>query len=369
MADFQLNSICREDEYTRLLQSKSLWPVDPMVEQNWSGCGQHAIFSKDEQPLIENILQVKENLGSTRTAIVQSVNCRRIVLARKTITCGKQTMTKLEAIAEVSHLTRLNHAHIVRIIGTYVKGRELSILLYPVAQYNLETFIEHLQNVDSNVDSGRNTQPAMHLASRSFFSCLSSGTKYIHSRFTKHMDIKPQNILIVESQQRKYHPLIADFGIARSYESQDDIETDGRTSFTKRYAAPEVVKQDPRGLPADIFSLGCVFLEIYISIQCTASRFNDKIHAVLNENFRGDTSYQANARELQSLLNKRFDLDDTFMLRKNVMPLISRMLSLRPHERPTADELVCFFGEIDCCISGQAPLQATALEYMLVERI
>jgi serine/threonine protein kinase len=262
-------------------------------------------------------------------------------------------MTKSEAIAEVSHLTRLNHAHIVRIIGTYVEGRELSILLYPVAQYNLETFIEHLQNADSNVNPGRNTQPAMHLASQSFFSCLSGGTKYIHSRFTKHMEIKPQNILIVEGHQRKYHPLIADFGIARSYESQHDIETDRRTSFTKRYAAPEVVKQDPRGLPADIFSLGCVFLEIYISIQSTPSRLNDKIHAV-------HTSYQANARELQSLLNKRFDLDDTFMLMKNMMPLISRMLSVRPHERPTANELVCVFGELDCCTRGQIPLQATA---------
>jgi hypothetical protein len=83
------------------------------------------------------ILEVQENLGSTRTAIVQSVKCRRIFMARKTITCGKQTMTKIEAIEEVSHLTRLNHAHILRIIGTYVKGRELSILLYPVAEYNL----------------------------------------------------------------------------------------------------------------------------------------------------------------------------------------------------------------------------------------
>jgi hypothetical protein len=118
----------RHSEYAKLSAQKKLWPIDPEVEQDWSGRGQHAEFQKDEQKLINEVLEVQENLGSTRTAIVQSVKCRRILLARKTITCGKQTMTKQEAIEEVSHLTRLNHAYILRVVGTYVKGRELSIL-------------------------------------------------------------------------------------------------------------------------------------------------------------------------------------------------------------------------------------------------
>jgi hypothetical protein len=96
----------RHSEHAKLLAQKKLWPIDPEVEQVWSGRGQHAEFQKDEQKLINEVLEVQDNLGSTRTAIVQSVKCWRILLARKTITCGKQTMTKQEAIEEVSHLTR-----------------------------------------------------------------------------------------------------------------------------------------------------------------------------------------------------------------------------------------------------------------------
>jgi hypothetical protein len=72
----------RQDEYAQLLRRQKLWPVDPMVEQNWSGRGQHAKFEKDEQNLINIILEVQDDLGSTRTAVVQSVKCRRILLAR-----------------------------------------------------------------------------------------------------------------------------------------------------------------------------------------------------------------------------------------------------------------------------------------------
>jgi serine/threonine protein kinase len=270
-----------------------------MMEQNWSGRGQHVRFEKDEQKLINEILEPLENLGSTKTAIVQSVKCRRILLARKTIFCGKQTMTKEEAIAEVAHLTRLDHAHIVRIIGTYVKGRELSILLYPVAEYNLESFFE--KYLASCHGPSRNI--LMQRSSRRFCSCLSSAVRYIHRNLTKHMDIKPQNILVRKSAEYDYHLFIADFGIARSYATPEDIETDGKTSFSKRYAAPEVVKQDLRGLSADIFSLGCVFVEIYSTFRwpgyCT-----DIIQELLESNNMGDTSYQANIHALQLLLGR-----------------------------------------------------------------
>jgi serine/threonine protein kinase len=313
------------------------------------------MFQKDEQALINDILEVRDNLGSTRTAVVQSVKCRRILLARKTITCSKQTMTKEEAITEVSHLTRLNHAHILRIIGTYVKGRELSILLYPVAQYNLEGFIEHFQH---GTDDGY-ARLDMYLASQKFYPCLSSGVRYIHSHLTKHMDIKPQNILIFEWNKRRPYPLIADFGIARSYRTQDEIETDGFTSFTKKYAAPEVVRQDLRGLPADIFSLGCVFLEIYSAIQPTGlARVDDTIHALLNRNVRGDASYQANAEELQYFLLKRINRKDDSMVKEEILSLIVTMLNVKSQERPTAEDLVAFFGELDCCMGGSIQLQA-----------
>ena len=56
---------------------------------------------------------------------------------------------------------------------------------------------------------------------------------------------------------------MTDFGISRSYRELELADTDGPTSFTWKYAAPEVIQQDLRGLSADIFSLGCVLTEMY----------------------------------------------------------------------------------------------------------
>ncbi|KAF1939991.1 hypothetical protein EJ02DRAFT_513476 [Clathrospora elynae] len=63
--------------------------TNPLIEQNWSGRGQHADFQKDERKLPSEILDVQETLGKTSSAIVESVKCRRILLARKTMFCNR----------------------------------------------------------------------------------------------------------------------------------------------------------------------------------------------------------------------------------------------------------------------------------------
>jgi serine/threonine protein kinase len=87
--------------------------------------------------------------------------------------------------------------------------------------------------------------------------CLSSALLYLHvSQNIKHKDIKPENILV----DRHGSVLLADFGISKQY--QGETVTWGPTAFTEKYAAPEVAAQGSRDLSADIFSLGCVFLEM-----------------------------------------------------------------------------------------------------------
>lgn len=266
-------------------------------------------------------------------------------------------MTPIEAIDEVVHLTRLNHAHVVRVIGTYVKGRELSILLYPVADCNLEDYLHDIYD---------NPKPILldewwddYYTMQSFYHCLSSALKHIHKNFTKHMDIKPQNILIIKSSKRS-KPMIADFGIARSYQSLEDTETDGATSFTKRYAAPEVVKQDSRGLFADIFSMACVFLEIFAATQ---ANYRGDLHGTLQNirknNVLGDTSYQANLTDIQNALSDfwvQHHSDD--LAADNYVLVIRSMLEEKSLHRPTAEELVSHFPERPCCGRGTPKFKA-----------
>jgi serine/threonine protein kinase len=94
------------------------------------------------------------------------------------------------------------------------------------------------------------------------FGCLASGLAFIHSHAIRHKDIKPQNILVHEGQM-----IITDFGIALDASGQDTTTTTGiPEAFTDRYRAPEVAQCEPRNRMSDVFSLGCVFLEIMASL-------------------------------------------------------------------------------------------------------
>jgi serine/threonine protein kinase len=161
----------------------------------------------------------------------------------------------------VEVLQKLPHAHIVQAVGTYVTQGAVSmsgllcILLYPATEYNLDTFIEVGEQIGSDLP----------VCLKRFFQCLANALDYLHNKAIKHMDIKPQNLLIRDMRASNieydfpYKIYVADFGISRSYPSIVDSQTDSRTSFTRKYAAPEVVMQDSRGLSADVFSLGCVY--------------------------------------------------------------------------------------------------------------
>jgi serine/threonine protein kinase len=127
------------------------------------------------------------------------------------------------------------------------------------------------------------------------------------------MDIKPKNILVRDvrpirsaSDLMDFRVYIADFGISRSYGPSEDCETHSiLTAFSKPYAAPEVVKDWPRGLAADVFSLGCVFAEMLATI-CSSSKSSlwDELQSVRESNEDGDTSYSENIQPVQEFLRQ-----------------------------------------------------------------
>jgi serine/threonine protein kinase len=386
----------------RILAKKDLWPVDPLLEQNWSGRGQHVEFRKDERKLVEQLLWVDETLGQGSAAIVQSVRCQRIMLARKTIFCNRK-LTKDEAIDEVAHLTRLSHSHIVRLIGTYTLGRELSILIYPVAEQNLEEFLDtfsmnpkkpydqvlmtgkYRKHNHFSMNPSDHVKHGMRLYIEKFLVCLSDTLNYIHSTLVKHMDIKPQNLLVrsLQNAPLEYpfptHKIyFADFGVSRSYQRLEDVETNGPSSFTRKYAAPEVIEQESQGFPADVFSLGCVFLEIIASLYANFQRrqycfthfvrgnwqpaniqsASDDLQAILDTNSGGLRYYYANIDRLKDYFASRDWNCMPFAFPEGTVPLIERMLSFDPEARPTPQQLVDHFGKSRCCSTGPEALEA-----------
>ncbi|GME57781.1 kinase-like protein [Neofusicoccum parvum] len=316
--------LARVSPWRRFLKDQNLLPTD-LEEQNWSDRGQHAEYRRHEHSLIP--LQPQNRiLGHSANAIVDVVRCKRILLARKTIRCT-QRMKREDAAREVAHLQAVNHAHVVRLVGTYVfeGSRDLHILLYPVADCDLEAFMD-VEDVDK-------------ASIKTFFACLAGTLAFLHAKAIKHMDIKPRNLLVKDMRgstvkhDAPHKIYLADFGISRSYDSALDAETCSPTSFTRIYSAPEVVKQETRGLKADIFSLGCVYAEMLAAVE----QSRDELIAV-REASPVDRSYQANLEVVRKCVEA---LTTGKLLSDRRFPQAQclEMLEADPEKRPSAEEL------------------------------
>lgn len=323
-------------EYLESLNEKSLLQsLD--LEVNWSGKGQHVTFLPTEDIPLQHLAV----LGASVSATVDKVLCRRVALARKTMRCTARFKVA-DALMEVTHLQKLRHFHIVQLVGSYLQGRNFSILMYPVADSHLGTFLEDTADMLFPF-----TRQWRFLAS--IFGCLASAFNFIHQHSTKHMDVKPQNILIrqnlVQEDWKGWRVYIADFGLSCDYTAQGHSQSDERTFLTPRYCAPEVYNFELRGRAADIFSLGCVFLEIMTVLTGqhphefaefrSRESGNDAFHATLDRV----------ALWCESYFHKGIGDTHTTSLRidSSVCALVEKMVRMDPSQRPTASELHAFF--------------------------
>ena len=92
------------------------------------------------------------------------------------------------------------------------------------------------------------------------------GLQYLHEAFVIHRDIKAANILVTDTGVVK----LSDFGSALSLKRQDATGPDAQASGTlisgtPQWIAPEVVSHGKVSFASDVWSFGCVVLEM-----CTA---------------------------------------------------------------------------------------------------
>ncbi|KAF3048062.1 hypothetical protein E8E12_009714 [Didymella heteroderae] len=328
-----------EDYYEGLRRQDLLLPLDE--ELNWSGKGQHVIFEPNESvPLI-----MISRLGSSYTATVDKVLCKRIALARKTVRCPQKWRAE-DALQEVYHMQNLRHFHIVQLVGTYLQGRRFSILMYPAADCHLRDFLDHASYLKN--DPGFQLDHVHRLSFlASSLGCLASAIAYVHDHTTKHMDIKPQNILVKSSRHSPptWRIYLADFGLSRSFEPGDQSQTNSHASRTPKYCSPEVYEGETRGRSADIFSLGCVFLEILTVYSGNdLDEFADYRHKL-------DTSFHANLDGVNDWIDLTLHPS---MSKPGVHPgelldllrKVRNMVDREPSTRPTAQALRQFFASL-----------------------
>ncbi|KAJ4365485.1 hypothetical protein N0V95_000420 [Ascochyta clinopodiicola] len=265
------------------------------------------------------------------------------VLHRATnLRLGRKTLKNRDPSAieelkkEVSVLQKLRHPHVIRFLGAYSKGDKMSILVSPVAETTLALWLEQatLQ------------QPAdfVNVVSK-MFGCLLSSVRYLHEQrpVVKHMDIKPQNILVVQGDQEFPHVVLCDFGIS----SSDDLSDGQHKPLTRRYIAPEVLEGLTRKQAADIWSLGCVFAEM---ASAPFAQSNSKWVTFRHEyNGRAGKHYWQDVPSLQDRLSSLLEEAAT-PTEQLVVGTLKDMLHADPNERPSAALLSLRFTPAPCCL-------------------
>lgn len=293
-----------------------------------------AALTRESQDLLGSLKLLGAGGFSTVDEVVHRETSLRF--ARKTLK-NRERSALDELKNEVEVLQKLRHPHIIRFVGSVQKDNKMSILLSPVAETTLATWLD--TKLHDRPDGLSQTIVNM-------LGCLASSIRYLHEQrpVVKHMDIKPQNILVKEGEKFP-HVILSDFGISSIGEL---TANDKVMPLTRQYCAPEVSEGISRELASDIWSLGCVFLEMLT----VAFKDNNSVWQKFPQVFGGRNGkyYWQDVPTLQSLLGQSLQQAAT-QSEANATRAVKDMLNSDPVQRPTAPTLTMVFTPAPCCLS------------------
>ena len=321
----------------------------------------------------------------------------------------KREKNRALAKQEIENMKDLRHPHVSVLLGSFTYQTLLYILIFPAARCDLDRFMNHISKLirtrrqiefhdtclastgqsdgtitPESTRSGLNSSPPDvgmcrgngHVSTcgktrgkdlpfpfclplnqildvlRQYFVCLSEALRYLHEQNVRHKDIKPGNILI-----DKYGAImLTDFGISKKFPKNSPHATnDERPQRTPKWAAPEIMADErkDRDDPSDVFSLGCVFLQMATLIlrrsleelalsyihRLSESAIEDAFYYSLPKVYEwiDHLKHPRHDNVAHESLEQRFrgtddQRSDQTMI--DALPSIRKMLDFEPHNRP-----------------------------------
>ncbi|KAJ3168624.1 hypothetical protein HDU88_001517 [Geranomyces variabilis] len=213
---------------------------------------------------------------------------------------------------EITLLKDLDHENIVRYLGYDTKGKTINVFLEYVSGGSVASSIATM---------GRFEEPLV----RSLTCQILCGLGYLHERSIIHRDIKGGNILLDENGVAK----ISDFGISKKNEYKFAYRFNSRMSLqgSVHWMAPEVIKGKGYSAKVDIWSLGCLILEMFTGFH--PWRQLDELQTMWRLG-------KENAPPIPDWLSQE------------AQDFLAKCFAIDPDERPTAAELLTHpFADVD----------------------
>ncbi|KAI4714130.1 hypothetical protein J4E89_001580 [Alternaria sp. Ai002NY15] len=328
-------------------------------------------------------------LGKGGVGVVHETHIGGVSVALKLTSTRRMDPQILNEIKILGRMSQNRHRHVVELIGSYVHeqqrgGYEIGMLIWPVAHTDLAALLhdvnvlwQHYENDLTDDDDDVLQQPASSVVEkvrtamepllpfgypkhnryrnlghevqsimyavceirlRHSLGCIANAVAYLHTNRIRHKDLKPSQILL--SPQGLW---LTDFGWSADMSEHSTSVTSNGDQITAKYQAPERANRQPCGRSEDIFSLGCIYLEI---AYCMARLGQDIPRPWLQKGW----SFQANLNQVQEWMkplgrpswfsDPKSDSRHVAVLVTELPVLLKPMLAAASNDRPSIQDIV-----------------------------
>lgn len=330
--------------------------------------GDHTNYQDDEVVPLDLVDRNRGMKSKHQLDKVTLPNQPDAVLCRRRIPLGPGHLSYEGFLFEVNGIRNAQHDHLVSYWASYTHQGYGYILFTPATEFSLGSLFANTPNCLKNLDKKVRQQTVMN-----WILCLIDTVCFLHNRGFSHGNIKPSTVLF-SKDNRLFLSDIARFD-AEILKHMTDKD---RKSFDKEaydYAAPEQWFR-PSASPtsiyralghdttmailhtptahlnpeaADVFSLGCIILELLSFLfkkhgRPFASHRSTKHRSAGRGGAVPDSSFHKNLGQIETWMARlgadalRKD-DLLFMGVPPMMDVVAHMLAFNPAERPTVNDV------------------------------
>lgn len=209
---------------------------------------------------------------------------------------GEYDEARKDFLREAERLHQMSHEGIVPVNEVFQSNGTV----YYVMQYLGETSLKkYVKDLGGRLDEKE---------ARRIIAKMAAALDYIHQKKVTHLDVKPENVMMVPGRDGRLNPVLIDFGLATHYKSDGSMTSrHGITGVSDGYSPLEQYAGIEQFAPeADIYALGATFYFMLTgeAPKKAANMSMQLLYSTLPEGL-SDTTVDALRNAMQKLPEKR----------------------------------------------------------------